>query len=62
MARSDKAPERTVLEKITCPKCGHFAAYKLDETGTITYDKATGGYRCAILSCHIDFIPSPTSS
>lgn len=49
--RSDQPPkDRTVLEKIDCPKCGHFAAYKLDKYGIVTYDEAVG-YRCAIIKC-----------
>lgn len=45
---------RTVLDQIKCPSCGHYAAYKLDACGVITYDDAVS-YCCALLWCSHKF-------
>ena len=55
MARSERPPTRTVLERVVCPSCGHFAAYKLDGGGAVTYGPPVGGYRCTIGQCNKRF-------
>lgn len=44
----------TVLDKISCPKCGHFAAFKLDSEHRVTYNEALS-HRCAIRACGHEF-------
>lgn len=50
MAGSEDPPDRTVLASVTCPACNHFAAFKIDAAGDITYGEAVS-YRCAIMAC-----------
>lgn len=51
---SEKSNRGTVLDKIHCPKCGHFAAYKLDSEHRVTYNEALS-HRCAIHACGYEF-------
>lgn len=47
---SERPPQRSYLERVRCPKCAHFASWKLDANGNVT-DGTAASYRCAIMAC-----------
>lgn len=53
--RSDRPEPIEHLDRVTCPACGHFAAWRLDHDGRVTSDKATA-HRCAIWACRATFV------